>query len=87
MISMVWYAQYYGRLNKDGDIGRLWTIVVSSEGKVYQMEDIDKHAEIKWQNDLMKTRPSFGTINLTGEGKNYQCSILSVFKSELNLLL
>ena len=81
------YAQYYGRLNKAGDIGRLWTIVVSSEAKVYQMKDIDKHAEIRWQNYVMKTKPAFGTINLTGEGKNYQCSILQAFKTELNLLL
>ena len=48
---------------------------------------IDKHAEIRWQNHVTKTKPSFGTINLTGEGGNYQCSILGAFKAELSLYL
>ena len=80
------YAQYYGRLDKEGAIGRLWTIVLSSEGKVYQMKRHEKHIEIKWQNDKTKTNPAFGTINLLGEGENYMCSILPAFKSELNLI-
>ena len=80
------YAQYYGRLNKAGTIGRLWTIVLSSEGKVYQMNKDGQHFELKWQNEKAKKSPAFGTIRLIGEGENYQCSILSVFKSELSLL-
>ena len=79
------YAQYFGRLDKDGTFGRLWTIVLSSEGKVYQMNKNEKHFELKWQNDKEKKKPSFGTINLIGEGENYQCSIINVFKTELSM--
>ena len=79
------YAQYYGRLDKAGTIGRLWTIVLSSEGKVYQLNNNEKHIEIKWQNDRANKKLAYGTINLLGEGENYQCSILPVFKSELGL--
>ena len=81
------YAQYYGRLNKAGDIGRLWTIVLSSDGKVYQMNNKSKHVELKWQTDKENKKLAYGTINLIGEGENYQCSILSVFKTELSLYL
>ena len=80
------YAQYFGRLDKDGTFGRLWTIVLSSEGKVYQLNNKEKHVEILWQNDETKTKPAFGTIRLIGEGENYMCSILPVFKSELKVI-
>ena len=79
------YAQYYGRLDKTGTIGRLWTIVLSSEGKVYQLNKHEKHVELKWQNDRANKKLAYGTINLIGEGENYQCSILKVFKSELSM--
>ena len=79
------YAQYYGRLDKEGTFGRLWTIVLSSEGKVYQLNKNEKHIEIKWQNDRANKKLADGTINLLGEGENYMCSILPVFKSELGL--
>ena len=81
------YAQYFGRLDKAGTIGRLWTIVLSSEGKVYQMNKNEKHVELKWQNDKTNKKLAYGTINLIGEGENYQCSILKVFKSELSVYL
>ena len=84
-INGVRYAQYFGRLNRAGTIGRLWTIILSSEGKVYQLNNNEKHIEIKWQNDRANKKLAYGTINLLGEGENYQCSILPVFKSELGL--
>ena len=86
-LKPVHYAQYYGRLNKDGDIGTLKTIILSSEIKVYQLNDDGKHMELKWQNDKHKKNPAYGTITLIREGGNYQCSILSVFKTELSLYL
>ena len=85
--KLVNYAQYYGRLNKAGDIGSLKTIVLSTAGKVYQLNDNGKHVELKWQNDKTNKNVAFGTINLIGEGKNYQCSILEAFKTELSLYL
>ena len=36
------YAQYFGRLDKAGTIGRLWTIVLSSDRKVYQLNENEK---------------------------------------------
>ena len=81
------YAQYYGRLDKPGTIGRLWTIVLSSEGKVYQLHENEKHIEIKWQTDKTNKKVAYGNINLLGEGENYQCSILGPFKTELSLFL
>ena len=83
----VYYAQYFGRLNKAGDFGKLKTIILSTDQKVYQLNEKDKHVELKWQNDKAVLLPSFGTINLIGEGKNYQCSIKDVFKTELGLFL
>ena len=83
----VYYAQYFGRLNKAGDFGKLKTIILSSDQKVYQLNENDKHVELKWQNDKSVLLPSFGTINLIGEGKNYQCSLKDVFKTELGLFL
>ena len=38
------FAEYYGRLNKAGDIGNLQTIILSTEGKVYQLNDNGKLA-------------------------------------------
>ena len=81
------YAQYFGRLNKAGDIGALKTIILSSEKKVYQLNKKDKHVELLWQDDPSKLFPSYGTINLIGEGKNYQCSIVGPFKTELSVYL
>ena len=83
----VYYAQYFGRLNKAGDFGKLKTIILSTDQKVYQLNEKDKHVELKWQNDKSVLLPSFGTINLIGEGKNYQCSLKDVFKTELGLFL
>ena len=57
------YAQHYGRLNKHGEIGTLKTIILSNEGKVFQLNDNGRHMELKWQNDKAITKPSFGTIN------------------------
>ena len=81
------YAQYYGCLNNDEDIGTLKTIILSSEGKVYHVNDDNKYVELKWQNDKAKKNPAYGTINLIGEGGKYQCSILQAFKTELSLYL
>ena len=81
------YAQYYGRLNQEGDIGTLKTIILSSEKKVYQLNEKDKHVELLWQNDPAKLQPSYGTINLIGEGGGYQCSIVGPFKTELSVYL
>ena len=81
------YAKYYGRLNKAWDIGQLNTIILSSEGKVYQIEEKDKYFELMWQNDKARKKPSYGTIRLLGEGKNYECNILNAFKTELSLYL
>ena len=78
-------STYYGRLNKAGDIGTPRTIVLSNEGKVYQVHENGRHVELKWQNDKARNHPSFGSINLIGEGRNYQCSILPAFISELAL--
>ena len=86
-LNGVRYAQYYGRLDKAGTIGRLWTIVLSSEGKVYQLNPKEKHIEIKWQNDRANKKLTYGNINLLGEGENYQCSILGPFKTDLSLFL
>ena len=85
--SDVRYAKYYGRLNKAGDICQLHTIILSCEGKVYQIDEKDKYFELKWQNNPAIHHPSYGTIRLIGEDKNYQCSILPVFKTELNVYL
>ena len=81
------YAQYYGRLNKAGDIGTLKTIILSSEKKVYQLNEKDKHIELLWQNDKNVLLPAYGSINLLGEGKNYQCSLNNVFKTELSVYI
>ena len=85
--NSVRYAQYFGRLDKAGTIGRLWTIVLSSEGKVYQLNENQKHIELKWQTDKDNKKLASGTINLLGEGENYQCSMLGPFKTELSLFL
>ena len=61
--------------NKGVDIGTLRTIVLSNEGKVYQLNDNGRHMELKWQIDKAIKHPSFGTINLIGEGGNDQCYI------------
>ena len=86
-INGVCYAQYFGCLDRAGTIGRLWTIILSSDEKVYQINENDKRIELKWQNDVNRARPSYGTINLIGEGDNYMCSILGPFKTELSLYL
>ena len=81
------YAKYYGRLNKAWDIGQLNTIILSSEGKVYQIEEKDKYFELMWQTNKAMKKPSYGSIRLLGEGKNYMCNILNAFKTELSLYL
>ena len=81
------FAEYYGRLNKAGVMGPLHNIILSSQGKVYQLEPTGRHVEIKWQNDKEVSNPPYETIRLIGEGGNYQCSILNAFKNELSLYL
>ena len=63
------------------------TIILSSEKKVYQLNEMDKHIELLWQNDKKVLLPAYGSINLLGEGKNYQCSINVVFKTELSVYI
>ena len=81
------YAQYYGRLNKAGDIGRLKTYFLSSEQKVYQLDGRGNHAEVKWQNDRNNKNRAYGNIQLTGEGGGYDCSIAGPFKTELTIFI
>ena len=81
------YAQYYGCLNKAGDIGCLQTIILSNEKKVYQLTENDKHVELKWQNDKKVLQPAYGIIKLIGEGVGYECSIASAFKTELSIYI
>ena len=61
----VQYAQYFGHLNKAGNIGRLQTIILSSESKVYQLDAKGNHAEIMWQNDKNNKKLAHGSIKLT----------------------
>ena len=88
-IDGVAYAHYYGKLNKEGDIGMLNTIILSSEWKVYQLHSSGAHIELKWQNDpySRKNNRAYGTIALIGEGKGYKCSIKPVFISELGIYI
>ena len=83
----VCFAEYYGRLNKAGDMGPLHTIILSSEGKVYQLIDDATFFELIWQTDKNVSNTPYGTIRLIGEGLNYQCSILNAFMTELGLYL
>ena len=78
--AQVRFAEYYGRLKKAGDMGPLHTIILSSEGKVYQLLDHVTFFELMWQTDKDVSNPPYGTIRLIGEGSNYQCSILNAFK-------
>jgi cell division protein FtsB len=79
------YAHYYGRLNKAGDIGVRRTVVLSSEKKVYMLEENGDHVELRWQNDKSVKSPSYGGILLTGDGENgsYECSLKYPFITEL----
>ena len=52
------YAQYYGRMDNAGAIGHLQTIILSSEKKVYQLNEKDKHVKLKWQNDKNVLQPA-----------------------------
>ena len=45
------YTQDNGKLDKYGNIGFLKTIVLPSDWKVYQIDDVEDHVELCWQND------------------------------------
>ena len=77
------YAQFFGRLNQAGDIGTLRTVVLSSEKKVYKLEENGEHVELRWQNDKNVKSPACGTIELASIDGRYQCSIKNAFITEL----
>ena len=85
----VTYAHYYGKLNKEGEIGLLKTIILSNDWKVYQLHGSGAHVELKWQNEPQsrkKGRP-YGQIYLVGEGKGYETNLKPVFISELGIYI
>ena len=88
-INSVVYAHFYGELNKEGEIGMLNTIALSSEMKVYQLHCSGQHIEVKWQNNptSRKNNTAYITIALIGEGRGYECSIKPVFVSELGIYI
>ena len=81
------YAQWYGRLQKGGDPVQLYTIILSSDAKVYQLDTFGKHAEIRWQNNKAVLKPSYGSIKLTGEGGGANVSLRGPFSTEWSVVM
>ena len=57
--------------------------MLSSEKKVYMLNEDGDHVELRWQNDKSVKSPAYGIIELTSDDGRYQCSIKHAFITEL----
>ena len=90
VIDGVRYAFYFGKINKQGNVGLITSIVLSSDKKVFKITDMNEPVEMFWVNDpTKKGKRGHGHIYLgalTG-GKGFETYIHPVFQSELGIYI